>query len=126
MSEPRERGLSGEQLMVSEDDHQPTPMILFCPSCFHRHIDAGEFRTKPHHTHACQNCKLPSGMILRLFRPEMRLEPGVPPSYRLLVFSFFPASKIVPPGITPVHSDSAKYEIGSFVSAVKPISKPKV
>ncbi len=37
------------------------PMILTCPSCSGRHIDEGEFASKPHHTHACQNC----GMVWR-------------------------------------------------------------
>lgn len=32
------------------------PMILHCPECGGRHIDEGEFLTKPHHTHACQHC----------------------------------------------------------------------
>lgn len=35
---------------------EPIPMILWCPACTVRHIDDGEFATKPHHTHACQNC----------------------------------------------------------------------
>lgn len=35
---------------------QPIPMLLWCPSCGARHIDKGEFETKPHHTHACQSC----------------------------------------------------------------------
>lgn len=39
----------------------PIPMILACPVCGRRHIDAGEFATKPHHTHACQTC----GMVWR-------------------------------------------------------------
>jgi hypothetical protein len=34
----------------------PIPMIIFCPACDTRHIDEGEFATKPHHTHACQSC----------------------------------------------------------------------
>lgn len=34
----------------------PVPMLLHCPWCGHRHIDEGEFATKAHHTHACQNC----------------------------------------------------------------------
>lgn len=38
----------------------PIPMILYCPpppaGCGARHIDVGEFATKPHHTHACQHC----------------------------------------------------------------------
>lgn len=35
---------------------QPIPMRLPCPSCHTLHVDEGEFKTKPHHTHACQNC----------------------------------------------------------------------
>lgn len=34
------------------------PMLLFCPLCNARHIDEGEFASKPHHTHACQSCGL--------------------------------------------------------------------
>jgi len=37
---------------------KPIPMLLWCPMCHARHIDEGEFATKPHHTHACQNCGL--------------------------------------------------------------------
>lgn len=36
----------------------PIPMYLTCPKCSERHIDVGEFATKPHHTHACQACGL--------------------------------------------------------------------
>ena len=32
------------------------PMLLHCPICAGRHLDEGEFATKPHHTHACQHC----------------------------------------------------------------------
>ena len=35
---------------------EPVPMRLRCPECGHLHIDKGAFATKPHHTHACQNC----------------------------------------------------------------------
>jgi rubredoxin len=35
---------------------EPIPMLLWCPECRARHIDVGEFATKPHHTHACQTC----------------------------------------------------------------------
>lgn len=34
----------------------PIPMLLWCPECGERHIDVGEFATRPHHTHACQGC----------------------------------------------------------------------
>ncbi|KKL63104.1 hypothetical protein LCGC14_2178440 [marine sediment metagenome] len=33
-------------------------MLLWCPGCGERHIDKGKFATKPHHTHACQQCGL--------------------------------------------------------------------
>jgi hypothetical protein len=39
----------------------PVPMLLWCPECSERHIDFGEFATRPHHTHACQDC----GMVWR-------------------------------------------------------------
>lgn len=35
---------------------EPIPMRLTCPTCGSLHIDEGEFATKPHHTHACQQC----------------------------------------------------------------------
>lgn len=41
-----------------EIPEEPIPMVLACPICGSRHIDEGEFATKPHHTHACQECGL--------------------------------------------------------------------
>lgn len=41
--------------------YAPVPLLLACPMCGLRHIDKGEFATKPHHTHACQGC----GMVWR-------------------------------------------------------------
>lgn len=35
---------------------KPVPMQLNCPSCLSPHIDEGEWATKPHKTHQCQNC----------------------------------------------------------------------
>lgn len=35
---------------------EPIPMRLRCPACGELHLDVGEFATKPHHTHACQEC----------------------------------------------------------------------
>jgi hypothetical protein len=37
-------------------EREPIPLRLDCPACGELHIDAGEFATKPHHTHACQEC----------------------------------------------------------------------
>lgn len=34
----------------------PIPMRLPCPACGAIHLDVDEFATKPHHTHACQEC----------------------------------------------------------------------
>lgn len=34
----------------------PIPLLLWCPECYERHIDEGEFASKPHKTHACQKC----------------------------------------------------------------------
>ena len=42
----------------SGDASAPIPMVLHCPDCRARHVDAGEFATKPHHTHSCQVCGL--------------------------------------------------------------------
>jgi len=46
---------------VTEKPPAPLPMLLWCPECKARHVDVGEFATKPHHTHACQRC----GMVWR-------------------------------------------------------------
>lgn len=35
---------------------EPIPLLLTCPHCATRHIDKGEYATKPHRTHACQHC----------------------------------------------------------------------
>jgi rubredoxin len=43
--------------MSEKSDHTAAiPMRLTCPACSALHIDKGEFATKPHHTHACQEC----------------------------------------------------------------------
>lgn len=51
---------------------EPIPMLLFCPMCNTRHVDEGEFATKVHHTHACQNAKC--GMV---WRPAIEPTVGV-------------------------------------------------
>lgn len=47
-------GIQGHALPV--DEQVPIPMRLTCPECGELHLDQGEFATKPHHTHACQEC----------------------------------------------------------------------
>src|SRR5690606_34039261 len=55
----------------------PIPMLLHCPLCSTRHVDAGLFATKPHHTHACQQCG-------HVWRPAVEHTVGVQflPGYR--------------------------------------------
>lgn len=35
---------------------RPIPMILFCPTCGHQHIDKNEWTTRQHRKHLCENC----------------------------------------------------------------------
>lgn len=70
----KERGLTAaldriRQWLV-DFETAPTPMLLWCPECGTRHIDEGEFATKPHRAHACQNC----GMV---WRPAIEATVGV-------------------------------------------------
>jgi rubredoxin len=43
-------------LQELQERRTPIPVILFCPLCNARHIDAGDFASRPHATHACQAC----------------------------------------------------------------------
>lgn len=83
------------------------PMLLYCPECGQRHVDAGEYATKVHHTHSCQGC----GMTWRpavvatvgvRFLPGFRDEPEEAPLDDAL---FDPASgKLDPVGpVRTVH-----------------------
>jgi 5'-3' exonuclease len=49
---------------------EPIPMLLWCPACHERHVDAGDFVEKSHHTHSCQKC----GMV---WRPAVACTVGV-------------------------------------------------
>ncbi len=60
-SETRARDKVEAALSDGVIEPTPIPMLLTCPSCSARHVDKGEFATKPHHTHACQQC----GMVWR-------------------------------------------------------------
>jgi hypothetical protein len=35
----------------------PAPLTLHCPACHTLHVDEGEWATRPHKTHQCQNCQ---------------------------------------------------------------------
>lgn len=76
MDDPRHAELARWRYYTAEDFHRvtlrnagldqpvaaptpaaaPIPMRLTCPACNALHIDEGEFASKPHHTHACQEC----------------------------------------------------------------------
>lgn len=70
----------------------PIPMILTCPSCSKRHIDEGEFATKPHHTHACQHC----GMVWR---------PAIVPTVGVRFLPGFKNGAVTPPASGQEGSD---------------------
>ncbi len=58
----------------------PVPMLLHCPMCNARHIDEGEFATKPHHSHACQSHVVENGKRHRcghVWRPAIVATVGV-------------------------------------------------
>lgn len=48
--------LALKKAVATFENPAPIPMLLHCPLCNARHIDAGAFATKVHHTHACQSC----------------------------------------------------------------------
>lgn len=56
--------------MVEQQSGPPIPMLLFCPMCNARHIDEGVMATRPHKTHACQECGLQ-------WRPALEATVGV-------------------------------------------------
>jgi hypothetical protein len=47
-----------DMLMDRQSRPAPIPLLLWCPLCHARHLDEGEFATKPHRDHSCQNCGL--------------------------------------------------------------------
>lgn len=46
----------GENRYSGSGSRPVVPMLLHCPWCNERHIDEGEFASRPHHTHSCQEC----------------------------------------------------------------------
>lgn len=48
----------------------PVPMLLACPACDVKHVDEGEWATRPHRTHLCHACG-------SLFRPALVPTVGV-------------------------------------------------
>lgn len=47
---------AGEALVAAKEPVQPIPIRLHCPECRALHVDEGIWATKPHDTHACQEC----------------------------------------------------------------------
>lgn len=58
MDRPEDYAAEHAALIAAIEALSATAMLirLHCPTCHELHIDTGEFATKPHHTHACQNC----------------------------------------------------------------------
>ena len=56
VAQNRLREIDGPKLQFIDVVPARIQMILTCPECRARHVDKGEFATKPHHTHACQAC----------------------------------------------------------------------
>ncbi len=46
-----------------EEVEVPGPAVIYCPWCHERHLDEGEWKTRPHHKHLCLKCG-------KLFRVE--------------------------------------------------------
>lgn len=46
-----------QQEAAEAERAKPIPMQLWCPLCQTRHVDEGEWATRAHHTHSCQNPK---------------------------------------------------------------------
>lgn len=42
---------------------EPESLDLFCPACGLRHVDTGEWATKPHKTHRCVELTGPTGDV---------------------------------------------------------------
>lgn len=47
---------NGYNAALSRTQARPVPMTLDCPKCNQRHVDEGEWATRPHKTHQCQHC----------------------------------------------------------------------
>lgn len=41
---------------VSTELTEGTPLFLWCFRCYATHIDRGEWATRPHKTHKCEEC----------------------------------------------------------------------
>lgn len=81
-------------------DLQPVPLLLHCPLCNTRHVDKGEFATRPHHTHACQQCG-------HVWRPALVFTVGV---------QFLPGFRDTEdPGPAPNECRRAKLESGGYL-----------
>lgn len=77
------------------DQAAPIAMILRCSACGERHIDEGEFATKPHHTHACQFC----GEVWR---------PAIGPTVGVKFLPGFKSTGSVQPNSIPIDDECAR------------------
>lgn len=84
--------LAAKLSAIADAIDAPVPMILYCPQCRSRHVDAGEFATKSHHTHACQVCG-------HVWRPAVVATTGV---------AFLPGFKDDEPGAFAAAADALR------------------
>lgn len=82
----------------------PVPLFLTCPMCGTRHVDRGEFATKPHHTHSCQNPK-----CCLTWRPAVQDTVGVQhlPGFLDATEESDSVESVAPPLPEPTHIDEA-------------------
>ena len=93
--------LGGDQLVSKS--LPPIQMLLWCPACGARHVDRGEFATKRHHTHACQDC----GMC---WRPAIEPTCGV---------QYLPGFKDAPVAQEAVEQVSLEMELRGHLDAAR-------
>lgn len=106
----------------------PIPMRLHCPArnddgsmCGFLHVDAGEFLTNPHHTHACQKCG-------HTWRPAKEHTVGVQfiPGFRDEQAATSAQSGASSDHVGATRTDSREYEAGAHPNPFAPSWQPKI
>lgn len=86
--------LAFDALAASDDpvpplsEREPKRRTLFCPHCGTRHIDEGEWATRLHHVHQCQDCghEWDEGELAFGIAPDA---PPLAPGDRVLIEAMF-------------------------------------
>lgn len=56
-------------LKLARQAVEPVEIMIHCPVCHTKHVDVGEFKTKLHHTHACQGLLEDGSLCGNVWRP---------------------------------------------------------